>query len=188
MQRASTAVRRFRIYWQIVLPQVRPALATLALLTFVFQWNEFLWPLVVVSTTEMRPITTGLTLFHSGNLHPVELDVGGRRPPVPPEPRAFPFHAALSRAQRHARWNEVNGKGSTQWSKSPNVIVVLTDQQRWDTVGAHGNPMELTPNFDRLARTGLFVKNSFTCQPVCGPARSAFQTGRLPNADGLLPK
>ena len=49
----------FRIYWQIVLPQVRPALATLALLTFVFQWNEFLWPLVVVSTTEMRPITTG---------------------------------------------------------------------------------------------------------------------------------
>jgi multiple sugar transport system permease protein len=54
----------FRVYWQIVLPQVRPALATLALLTFVFQWNEFLWPLVVVSSTDMRPITTGLTLFN----------------------------------------------------------------------------------------------------------------------------
>jgi multiple sugar transport system permease protein len=54
----------FGIYWRIVLPQVRPALATLALLTFVFQWNEFLWPLVAVSTTEMRPITTGLTLFN----------------------------------------------------------------------------------------------------------------------------
>ncbi len=52
------------IYWRIVLPQVKPALATLALLTFVFQWNEFLWPLVVVSSTEMRPITTGLTLFN----------------------------------------------------------------------------------------------------------------------------
>jgi multiple sugar transport system permease protein len=52
------------IYWRIVLPQVRPAVATLALLTFVFQWNEFLWPLVAVSTTEMRPITTGLTLFN----------------------------------------------------------------------------------------------------------------------------
>ena len=47
-----------------MLPQVKPALATLALLTFVFQWNEFLWPLVVVSSTEMRPITTGLTLFN----------------------------------------------------------------------------------------------------------------------------
>lgn len=52
------------IYWRIVLPQIKPALATLALLTFVHQFNEFLWPLIVVSTTEMRPITTGLTLFN----------------------------------------------------------------------------------------------------------------------------
>lgn len=54
-----------RIYWEIVLPQLRPALATLGLLTFVFQFNEFLWPLIVVSTVEMRPITTGLALFNS---------------------------------------------------------------------------------------------------------------------------
>jgi multiple sugar transport system permease protein len=53
-----------RIFVSIVLPQLRPALATLALLTFVFQFNEFLWPLIVVGTTEMRPITTGLTLFN----------------------------------------------------------------------------------------------------------------------------
>jgi multiple sugar transport system permease protein len=52
------------IFWRIVLPQLKPALATLGLLTFVFQFNEFLWPLIVVSTTEMRPITTGLTLFN----------------------------------------------------------------------------------------------------------------------------
>jgi arylsulfatase A-like enzyme len=44
--------------------------------------------------------------------------------------------------------------------------------------------MGLTPNFDRMARTGLFVKNSFTCQPVCGPARSALQTGRYPTQTG----
>ncbi|WDR01357.1 carbohydrate ABC transporter permease [Devosia algicola] len=54
-----------KIYTAIVLPQLRPAFATLGLLTFVFQFNEFLWPLIVVSTTEMRPITTGLTLFNS---------------------------------------------------------------------------------------------------------------------------
>ncbi|WP_323012783.1 carbohydrate ABC transporter permease [Devosia sp.] len=54
-----------RIYWEIVLPQLKPALATLGLLTFVFQFNEFLWPLIVVSTMEMRPITTGLALFNS---------------------------------------------------------------------------------------------------------------------------
>lgn len=55
----------WRIYRSIVLPQLGPPMATLGLLTFVFQFNEFLWPLVVVSSVEMRPITTGLTLFNS---------------------------------------------------------------------------------------------------------------------------
>ena len=59
----------------------------------------------------------------------------------------------------------------------PNVIVFFTDQQRWDTTGVHGNPLDLTPNFDRLARAGTDVHYSITCQPVCGPARACLQTG-----------
>ena len=66
------------------------------------------------------------------------------------------------------------GKGR---SNQPNVLVFFTDQQRWDTSGLHGNPLALTPNFDRIARRGTHVHNSFTCQPVCGPARSCLQTG-----------
>jgi arylsulfatase A-like enzyme len=66
----------------------------------------------------------------------------------------------------------------------PNVIVFFTDQQRWDTVGAHGSTMGATPNFDRLAKTGMLVRNSFTCQPVCGPARSILQTGKYPTTTG----
>ena len=62
-------------------------------------------------------------------------------------------------------------------SDQPNVIVFFTDQQRWDTTGVHGNPLDLTPNFDRMARRGTDVHRSFTCQPVCGPARSCLQTG-----------
>ena len=62
-------------------------------------------------------------------------------------------------------------------SKQPNVIVFFTDQQRWDTTGAHGNPLNLTPNFDRLADHGTHIDTSITCQPVCGPARSCLQTG-----------
>lgn len=62
-------------------------------------------------------------------------------------------------------------------STQPNVIVFFTDQQRWDTTGMHGNPLNLTPNFDRVAQRGTHVYNSFTCQPVCGPARSCLQTG-----------
>lgn len=53
-----------RIFIDIVLPQLGPAIATVGLLTFVFQFNEFIWPLVVVSSENMRPITTGLTLFN----------------------------------------------------------------------------------------------------------------------------
>lgn len=62
-------------------------------------------------------------------------------------------------------------------SKQPNVIVFFTDQQRWDTTGAHGNPLNLTPNFDRMADHGTHIDASITCQPVCGPARSCLQTG-----------
>ncbi|MPY53611.1 carbohydrate ABC transporter permease [Streptomyces acidicola] len=53
----------FTIYWRIVLPQTKPALAVLGLFTFVFQWNEFLWPLVTTSDEEMRTIPVGLTRF-----------------------------------------------------------------------------------------------------------------------------
>jgi arylsulfatase A-like enzyme len=66
----------------------------------------------------------------------------------------------------------------------PNIIVFFTDQQRWDTTGAHGNPLELTPNFDRMARMGTHLYHSFTCQPVCGPARASFQTGMYGTATG----
>ncbi|MFD0679964.1 MULTISPECIES: sulfatase-like hydrolase/transferase [unclassified Paenibacillus] len=77
----------------------------------------------------------------------------------------------------------VNESGSRR-SAQPNVIVFFTDQQRWDTTGVHGNPLNLTPNFDRMARAGTHIYHSFTCQPVCGPARSCLQTGLYATASG----
>ncbi len=69
-------------------------------------------------------------------------------------------------------------------NKKPNVIVFFTDQQRWDTTGLHGNPMSLTPHLDRLAREYTHAAYSFTCQPVCGPARSCLQTGLYATTTG----
>ncbi len=69
---------------------------------------------------------------------------------------------------------------------SPNIVVFFTDQQRWDTVGAYGNPLGLTPNLDRFARRGTLFEHAFTCQPVCGPARSAVQTGLYPTTTGCF--
>ena len=66
----------------------------------------------------------------------------------------------------------------------PNVIVFFTDQQRWDTAGIHGNPLDLTPNFDDAASRGTHVTHSFTVQPVCGPARSCLQTGQYATKNG----
>ncbi|OLF14050.1 arylsulfatase [Actinophytocola xinjiangensis] len=68
----------------------------------------------------------------------------------------------------------------------PNVIVFLTDQQRWDTTGVHGNPLDLTPTFDRMATTGTHAVHAVTPQPVCAPARAALQTGRYPTATGCF--
>ena len=75
---------------------------------------------------------------------------------------------------------------STDGSRKPNVIVFFTDQQRWDTTGVHGNPLGLTPNFDRMARAGTDVHYSITCQPVCGPARSCLQTGMYATNTGVI--
>lgn len=46
----------WRIYWRIILPLIRPALATLAIFTFLSQWNSFVWPLIVIQWSEMRTV------------------------------------------------------------------------------------------------------------------------------------
>lgn len=68
----------------------------------------------------------------------------------------------------------------------PNIIFIFSDQQRWDTVGCYGSPLfdNLTPNLDQLARKGVLFEYAFTCQPVCGPARSCLQTGKYATETG----
>lgn len=53
----------------------------------------------------------------------------------------------------------------------PNVVVFPVDQMRWDVSGLHGNPLGLTPHFDRLARQHTHLATAVPCQPMCGSAR-----------------
>ncbi|HPS20527.1 MAG TPA: carbohydrate ABC transporter permease [Candidatus Omnitrophota bacterium] len=53
----------FRIYWHVILPLIKPVLATLAIFTFLQQWNNFVWPLVIVHASEMRTIPLGLAVL-----------------------------------------------------------------------------------------------------------------------------
>lgn len=66
----------------------------------------------------------------------------------------------------------------------PNIIIFFTDQQRWDTCGCYGQPLQITPHLDRMAREGTRFEYAFTSQPVCGPARACIQTGKYPETIG----
>jgi len=79
-------------------------------------------------------------------------------------------------------------------SNRPNIVFFFTDQQRWDTCGCYGQELPVTPHLDRMAAEGVRFDYAYTCQPVCGPARSALQTGKYPTETGcyrndkLLPR
>jgi multiple sugar transport system permease protein len=56
------------IFWKIILPLSKPALATLAIFSFMASWKEFLWPLIVTNSMEMRPVEVGIAMFHHAHL------------------------------------------------------------------------------------------------------------------------
>ncbi|MDQ8192822.1 sulfatase-like hydrolase/transferase [Coraliomargarita sp. SDUM461004] len=62
----------------------------------------------------------------------------------------------------------------------PNILFILTDQQRYDTISALGNEHIHTPNFDRLVRKGVSFTNAYSTCPVCMPARYTIRTGCEP--------
>ena len=69
--------------------------------------------------------------------------------------------------------------------RRPNILIIYTDQQRWDAVGANGNPDIHTPNLDRLAGEGVTFDRCFVQNPVCMPSRVSFLTGQYPSTLGI---
>lgn len=67
----------------------------------------------------------------------------------------------------------------------PNVLILYTDQQRFDSLGCNGNPFAHTPNLDRMASQGARLGNFFIQNPVCMPSRMSFLTGRYPSSLGV---
>ncbi|MEX2235270.1 MAG: sulfatase [Cyclobacteriaceae bacterium] len=69
------------------------------------------------------------------------------------------------------------GQIHTAEEKKPNIIFILTDDQRWDALGYAGNTIIQTPNMDALARNGLYFKNAFVTTPICAASRASLLTG-----------
>lgn len=70
--------------------------------------------------------------------------------------------------------------------EKPNIIFILTDQQRHDTCGCYGQELDITPNLDNMAEEGVKFTNCFSCQPLCGPARASLQTGLYSTQTGVF--
>ena len=69
-------------------------------------------------------------------------------------------------------------------AKQPNVLLLFTDQQRADTVGALGNPVIRTPHLDRLCAEGTAFTSAYSPSPVCVPARCSLHYGQYPARTG----
>ena len=67
----------FRIYWSIVLPVIRPILATLAIWTFLSTWNDFMWPLIVLSDDRMFTLPVALSNLSGERVQDTELMMAG---------------------------------------------------------------------------------------------------------------
>jgi arylsulfatase A-like enzyme len=64
----------------------------------------------------------------------------------------------------------------------PNLVVIMTDQQRADVSRREGFPLDTTPFLDDLAQQGTWFDKAYTATPVCTPARVSMLTGRYPSA------
>ena len=66
----------------------------------------------------------------------------------------------------------------------PNIIFILTDDQRWDALGFAGNEIIQTPEMDRLAEEGVYFENAFVTTPICAASRASLLTGLYERTHG----
>lgn len=71
-------------------------------------------------------------------------------------------------------------------SKRKNVLIIMSDEQRVDTLGCYGNKHARTPNIDKLAEEGIRFDSCWTPYPLCCPARASLWTGMMPHNHHVL--
>ncbi len=76
-------------------------------------------------------------------------------------------------------------KAQKQQAVSPNVIIILTDDQGYGDVGFNGCKDIPTPNLDRIADNGVKFTNAYVTYAVCGPSRAGIMTGRYQDRFGF---
>lgn len=67
----------------------------------------------------------------------------------------------------------------------PNILLICTDQQRYDAIGTHPGSPTITPNLERLAERGTVFDHCYAPSPMCAPSRASMLTGEYPSSHGL---
>ena len=80
---------------------------------------------------------------------------------------------------------ELQGGDIPATAARPNIILLLTDDQRDNTLGAMAHPFVQTPHLDRLMRESVRFRNAYTAEPVCAPSRVSLFTGMRERVHGV---
>jgi N-acetylglucosamine-6-sulfatase len=88
----------------------------------------------------------------------------------------------------------VAGLGLAVWAacaggaeaRRPNVLFILTDDQRWDALSLAGNRHLKTPNIDRIGREGVYFRNAFCTTALCSPSRASILSGLYAHRHGVI--
>lgn len=76
-------------------------------------------------------------------------------------------------------------KKPDEQQKPPNLLFILTDEQRYDTSAPYGNEQIQTPHLNKLGESSVVFQKAYVTQPVCSPARSSILTGLYPHTTGV---
>jgi len=75
--------------------------------------------------------------------------------------------------------------GAGEAARRPNIVFLMTDDQRWDATSLTGSPVVRTPHMDRIGREGFRFDNMFVTNSLCAPSRATFLTGKYSHAHGV---
>ena len=67
--------------------------------------------------------------------------------------------------------------------KKPNILWIMTDQQKYNALSCLGSISNMTDNLDKLAAEGILFENAYTPSPICGPARACFENRVLSSSN-----
>ncbi|MBE7176752.1 MAG: sulfatase-like hydrolase/transferase, partial [Mucilaginibacter polytrichastri] len=75
--------------------------------------------------------------------------------------------------------------GAQNTKKQPNIVLILSDDHAFQTIGAYGAKYGITPNIDRIAREGALFRKAYVTNSICGPSRAVILTGKYSHKNGF---